>query len=234
MVLGIENRTENWKTARSLALFFGDRAARLAGRLGEPQTTPVADVKLELYWKGVRDWLSGGNKDEAEDQLVRSCRRLFPDLRKQIERYGGFRDLRDGNYEVSSENQRTPLRNNLANTEIDIVLESPRRLYIGEAKYKSGFHADGNLVLVHQLVRQYVTAKVLVDVLGWDKEIVPFVVVDASGRGPGPERDAWGSDRWPHQVRFMVEQGWMHTGNCLTWDALATMASEPPDVGGET
>ena len=233
MVLGIKNRTENWKTARSLALFFGDRSARLAGRLGKPQTTPAADVKLELYWKGVRDWLSGGNKDEAEDHLLRSCRRLFPDLRKQIERYGGFRDLRDGNYEVASENQRTPLRNNLANTEIDIVLESPRRLYIGEAKYKSGLHADGKLVLVHQLVRQYVTAKVLVDVLGCDKEIVPFVVVDATGRGPGPKRDAWGSGGWPHQVRFMVEQGWMRPGNCLTWDALATMASEPPDVGGE-
>ena len=70
MVQGIDNRTENWKTARSLAMFFGDRAARLAGRLGEPQTTPVADVKLELYWKGVRDWLSGGNKDEAEDPTM--------------------------------------------------------------------------------------------------------------------------------------------------------------------
>ena len=92
MVLGIENRTENSKTARSLVPFFGDRAARLAGRLGEPQTTPAADVKLELYWKGVRDWLAGGNKGEAEDQLLKSCRRLFPDIRKQIKRYGGFRD----------------------------------------------------------------------------------------------------------------------------------------------
>ena len=234
MVLGIENRTENWKTAQSLALFFGDRAARLAGRLGEPQTTAVDDVKLELYWKGVRDWLSGENKVEAEDQLVRSCRRLFPDLRKQVERHRGFRGLREGNYEVSSENQRTPLLNNLANTEIDIVLESPRRLYVGEAKYKSGFHASGKLVLVHQLVRQYVTAKVLVDVLGCDKEIVPFVVVDASGRGPGPKRDAWARGRQPHQVEFMLEQGWMSAENCLTWDALAAIASEPPDAGGET
>ena len=77
------------------------------------------------------------------------------------------------------------------------------------------------------------TAKVLVEVLGCDKEIVPFVVVDATGRGPGPKRDACGSGRWLHQVRFMVEQGWMRPGNCLTWDALAMMASEPPDVGRE-
>ena len=56
MVLGIENRTENWKTTCCLSPFFGDRAVALARRLGEPPATPPADVKLELYWKGVRDW----------------------------------------------------------------------------------------------------------------------------------------------------------------------------------
>ena len=226
MVLGIKNRTENWKTARCLSPFFEDRAARLARRLGETQTPPTANVKLELYWKGVRDWCSGRNKRESEERLVGSCRRLFPDLRERIERYSGFRYLRDGNYEVSSENQRARLLTNLVNTEIDIVLESPGRLYIGEAKYKSGFHADGKLVLVHQLVRQYVTATVLVDVLGCDREIVPFVVVEATGSGPSPKGDAWESGWRPHQVRFMVEQGWMSAENCLTWDALATVASE--------
>ena len=233
MVLGIQNRTENWKTARCLWPFFVDRAVCMARRLGEPRATPTAEVNLELYWKSVRDWCAGRNKPPCEEQLVESCRKLFPDLRQQIEQYGHFRRLREGNYEISSKDHRPRLLTNLINTEIDIVLESPRRLYIGEAKYKSGFHADGKLVLVHQLVRQYVTAKVLVDVLGCDKEIVPFVVVEATGRGPGPTSDAWGPGRRPHQVRFLVEQGWMSTENCLTWDALAAMASERPDAGGE-
>ena len=158
-----------------------------------PGPPPTAEVNLELYWKGVRDWCAGRYKPPCEEQLVESCRKLFPDLRQQIEQYGHFRGLREDNYEVSSEDHRPRLLTNLINTEIDIVLESPRRLYIGEAKYKSGFHADGELVLVHQLVRQYVTAKVLVDVLGCDKEIVPFVVVEATGRGARPNERCLGT-----------------------------------------
>ena len=185
MVLGIENRTENWKTARCLWPFFGDQAVLLARRLGESRATPAADVKLELYWKGVRDWCAEENKQECEERLVETCRRLFPDLRQRIQQYGRFRDLRAGNYEVLSEHQRARLVTNMVNTEIDIVLVSPERLYIGEAKYKSGFHASRKLVLVHQLVRQYVTAKVLVDVLRCDQEVVPFVVTEGTEGRPG-------------------------------------------------
>ena len=233
MVLRIENRTENWKTASCLRPFFSDQAVRLARRLGEPQATSAADVKLELYWKGVRDWCAGRNKEECGKRLVDSCRRLFPDLRLRIKRYGHFRDLRDGSYDVSSEDQRAQLVTNLVNTEIDIVLESPGHLYIGEAKYKSGFHAGGKLVLVHQLVRQYVVANVLVDVLGCDREVVPFVVVEQAERRSGPKEKAEEPADWPHQVRFMVEQGWMDAGNRLTWDDLAAMASERPDLGAD-
>ena len=212
MVLGIKNRTENWRTARCLRPFFDDRAVSIAQRLGEPQGTPTAKVSLELYWKGVRDWCAGRNKQQREEQLVGSSRKLFPDLRQRIEGYGHFRDLSDGNYEISSDTYRSRLVTNLVNTEIDIVLESPGRLYIGEAKSESNFHADGKLVLVHQLVRQYVMASVLVDVLRCSREIVPFVVVDRT-RGS-----------WPHQVQFMIAQRWMSEDNCLTWDDLQAMA----------
>ena len=218
MVLGIDNRTENWKTARCLWPFFVDRAAcwALARRLGEAQATPTTEVNLELYWKGVRDWCAGRNKPQCEERLVESCRQQFQDLRQRIQRYGHFRDPRDGegNYELLSEKHRSKLVTNLLNTEIDIVLESPRRLYIGEAKSESSFHASGKLVLVHQLVRQYVMAKVLVDVLECGREVVPFVVVDSTRA------------RKSHQVQFMVAQGWMSQENCLTWNALHTMAEE--------
>ena len=216
MVLSIENRTENWRTARYLWPFCGERAIRLACRLGEPQNTPAADVKLELYWKGVRDWCAGRNKAQCEERLVESCRQQFQDLRQRIGRYGHFRPLRDGegNYAISSEEHRTKLVTNMLNTEIDIVLESPTRLYIGEAKSESSFHASGRLVLVHQLIRQYVMAKVLVDVTGSGREVVPFVVLDGT-RG-----------RLSHQVRFMVAQGWMRSENCLIWDTLQELARE--------
>lgn len=212
MVLGIDNRTENWKTARCLRPFFYERAVCIAHKLGEPRATPAAEVSLELYWKGVRDWCKGKNKPEREAQLVGSCRKLFPNLRQRIDGYPGFHDLSDGNYEVSSDLHRSQLVTNLVNTEIDIVLETPGRLYIGEAKSESSFHASGKLVLVHQLVRQYVVASVLVDVLQSGQEIVPFVVVDGT------------RELRSHQVQFMIAQGWMREENCLTWCVFEAMA----------
>ena len=212
MVLGIENRTENWKTARCLRPFFYERAVCIARKLGEPRATPAAAVSLELYWKGVRDWCKGRNKPQREAQLVGSCRKLFPDLRQRIKGYGHFRDLSDGNYEVLSDLHRSQLVTNLVNTEIDIVLETPGRLYIGEAKSESSFHASGKLVLVHQLVRQYVMASVLVDVLQSSREVVPFVVVNGT----------W--EPRSRQVQFMIAQRWLRKENCLTWCVLEAMA----------
>ena len=233
MVLGIANRTENWKTARCLWPFFGDGAIRLARRLGESEDTPAADVKLELYWKGVRDWCAEKNKRECAELLVESCRRLFPDLRRRIEDSAHFRDLGTNNYKIASDDQRAQLITNLANTEIDIVVASPERLYIGEAKFMSGFHASGKLVLVHQLVRQYVMANVLVDVVNSDRKVVPFVVTEATAKRSGSKTDA--DDQVPrsHQVRFLIDQNWMSAGNCLTWDDLTRLASEQSNAGVE-
>ena len=213
MVLGIANRTENWKTARCLSPLFGDRAALLARRLGEPQAEKVT---LELYWKGARDYCAGKNKQDKEKcrkRLVASCGQ-FRTLRQKVEAFDGFRCLRPHNYDLSHDEDGR-LVNNLLNTEIDIVLESPGRLYIGEAKYKSGFHADGKLVLVHQLVRQYVMAKVLVDVLSVCREVLPFVVTEG---GDSAERS--------QQVRFMIEHGWLDPSHILTWNEVEGLASE--------
>ena len=88
-------------------------------------------------------------------------------------------------------------------------------------------------MLVHQLVRQYVMANVLVDVLGCDRQVVPFVVTEGIRGASRFTEDAGKPAQSPHQVQFMIEQGWMNEGNCLTWDALATMASERPCAGIE-
>ena len=238
MVLGIDNRTENWQTAQSLSRFFGmrpkalARRLALAHRLGESPTTRAEDVTLELFWKGVRDWRAHCTKKKScEDQLVKRYLKRFGDLRQEIQQYGCFRKLESGNYEVLSEDQEKRLVTNLVNTEIDIVLETPTHLFIGEAKYESGFHASGRLVLVHQLVRQYVMAKVLVDVLGCNREVVPFVVTGNAQQLKQPSGNAGAPGMRSHQVQFLIAQDWMKPDNCLTWKDLAKLASKPHDSG---
>lgn len=56
-ILGIENRTENWKTAVYFSPLFGGRSNRLAERLGETPSPLPEHVTLELFWKGMRDYL---------------------------------------------------------------------------------------------------------------------------------------------------------------------------------
>ena len=98
------------------------------------------------------------------------------------------------------------LADNLRNTESDIVLEAPDRLFIGEAKREEKFGDDAS-VLKHQLVRQYVMARIVLDLAGREKAIVPFVV--------GNDRDKLKQDE---QVRFMIESLGMRRENVLAWE----------------
>lgn len=224
-ILGIENRTENWKTARVFSLFFEDDAARLrlAGKLGTYQPN---EAKIELFWTGMRDHLyektkSGGGRNEDHFQgLGNLYDSLFPDLREKI---GAFRSgnqhlnlPQKWNYKpafnVDSTNR---LGNNLVATEIDVVLETPDSLFVGEAKHESDFGTDGRDVLVHQLIRQYVMAWILVIERGCNKRVVPFVVVD---------RKNLDSVKNTLQVKFMIEQGWLLKRNVLPWDDIKELA----------
>lgn len=237
-ILGISNRTENWKTARTFAPFFADPflPQELARRLGEPRETRTVDIQLELFWKGMRDHL-----DESRDQrgkfldeesiqdlasryeALDSC---LGGLRELVESFEneqglGFWPLKPGNYgrplpedDHGSRRWEERLAWNLANTEIDIVVETPGRLYVGEAKDESGFHSGGELVLVHQLIRQYVMARILVGLRSDGdaiKEVVPFIV-----RSPRRGRES-------AQVGFMVDRGWLCKKNILSWSQICEM-----------
>lgn len=199
-ILGIENRTENWKTAQ---LLRGRSEIGLARRLGEPVATPADDIRIELFWYGVRE------SERHLERAVEIYHSEFADLRQQIcdFKQQPFRALKSHNYVVSQETQED-FFNNLRNTEIDIVLETPKRLFIGEAKHESGFGGRGKLILVHQLVRQFVTVTILLDILDKKKEVVPFVVADA---------DKLDSVKNTAQVKFMVAQGWLKAENVLSW-----------------
>lgn len=217
-ILGINNRTENWKTARHFHPFFGDESVELAERLGEPEETARGKVHLELYWKGMRDHLHKQKRKIADGDFAESYTCRFAGLRKSVEDFTisgspGFQELNDCNYDVSRKDRMAKLRNNLINTEIDIVLESPDHLYIGEAKHEMSFGADGSLILVHQLIRQYVMAKILLDIRGCTRDVVPFVVGDNAERL-----------KKNRQVAFMICQGWMEKDNVLEWDDVKELA----------
>ena len=215
MILGIENRTENWKTALEFAPLFENCKTCLAfaNRLTGADEQDLGSVRIELFWKGMRDFLhANAEKGIPEPDLSEIYDCLFPELRVSVQEYGnqskdGFRPLQDANYVAPTKESKAKLFNNLRNTEIDIVIETPGYLLIGEAKHESDFHANGNLILVHQLIRQYVMAKVLLKCLGSDKkEVIPFVVGDYAEKLKSK-----------NQVKFMIQQGWLKTGNVLEW-----------------
>ena len=211
MVLGIDNRTENWKTAFYFSPFFRDDASRLklAEKLGEPGGTESGDVHIELFWKGMRDHLhkkSSPNKQYFPD-FVERYRCLFPDLRNKIEQ-SALRVPKEWNYDMAPDGAVDKLGSNLVHTEIDVVLETPNHLFIGEAKHKSKLDAKSNYVLVHQLIRQYVMARILVDLRGYKKEVVSFIVRDA------------GDDDGREQVEFMRRHCCLKEKNILTWDKV--------------
>ncbi len=210
-ILGITNRTENWKTASAFAPLLGGASVRLARRLlGGEAALERGDVRLELFWRGIRDYMHSlrGTKPSDVDFAERYDR-LFRDLRSRVERFGGFRTLTRENYTSAN---RSRLASNLRNTEIDIVLESPTHLFIGEAKHEMSFHSSSRDVLTHQLIRQYVTARMLLDLLGAEKEIVPFVVGDSTAN--------LGNQR---QVQFMIEHYGLRRENVLEWSDIEAL-----------
>ena len=211
-ILDITNRTENWKTVQHFYGLDHNAKVRLVTELGEPKGIRAMDIQIELFWKGMRDFLY---ESDIENQLARSdlaerYRCLFPQLREKLKGFRGFQlKWDDSHYSVHSDEGK--LFNNLRNTEIDIVLQTPKYLFIGEAKGESPFDAKSKYVLVHQLVRQYVMAKVLVDLSESKKCVVPFVVGD---------KDKMESIRNTTQIKFMICQGWLNDKNILSWDCI--------------
>lgn len=217
MVLGINNRTENWKTALEFAPYFSEPHSllKLAKHLGETDDIEPCEVHIELFWKGVRDYLhSIKDRDKRgcrREELLANSKKMLSDVRRRILSFGDLRDLKEHNYSAAPPESKK-LLNNLYNTEIDIVMETPKSLFIGEAKHEASFGADSRLVLVHQLIRQYVMANALLETLGCKKQIVPFVVGDDAA-----------DLKKKQQVRFMIDQQWLDECNVLDWNKIASL-----------
>ena len=235
-ILGIDNRTENWKTAQYFAPFFDNLGARvvLVKRLLEPHglnLEPGESVKLELFWHGMRDYIKREkpNDETFLDEVATIYNKRFSDLREKIEKFSGFTPPKEWNYKASNEvrvqrqggrevSSAEALKSNLASTEVDIVLATSKHLFIGEAKDESDLGTNGNLILVHQLIREYVMAQMLVDLTvkpgSPRKKLIPFVV-----EGKKELRNK-------EQVLFMQSQGWLKKENVLSWCNIKKLAKD--------
>ena len=196
----------------------------LVQRLGKLSRPPSHKVRLELYWRGMRDYMhcKSRSRGQWEEDLARRYVRLFPGLRWRIESFEGvsrFAPLKDGNYEADSQKHKRALYSNLRNTEIDVVIEAPGHLFIGEAKHESILRGNGRNVLVHQLVRQYMMARILVELIAEDGhgetpvKVVPFVIANEGNLDTVRRRT---------QVDFMIREGWLYEENLLSWEKIAT------------
>lgn len=234
-ILGIRNRTENWKTAEVFCGLSEEKRGQLAAHLASRSAENLGKVEMELFWKGVRDWLHcklctesekearEKREEEAREELWSCYTKNFDWLREEIcsirstMKHPKIRCLKNHEQNYSTDKKfKKKLIDNLRNTEIDIVLQTSEFLFIGEAKHESTFHASSDFVLVHQLVRQYVMAKILLDVTDIKKTLVPFVVGDCPKRLKGTS-----------QVKLMTrltspdgDAAWMDECNVLSWECL--------------
>jgi len=162
---------------------------------------------------GVRDFLhqDGLKRKDMEPELGNLYKTFFSSLRADVEEFRGFQTLRYKNYNPSASGWLTSLFNNLRNTEVDVVVESPDTLFVGEAKHEMSFGANSDHFLVHQLIRQYVMATILVEISpeSQGKKVIPFVVGDDFTRLIQST-----------QVTFLMSQGWLRAANVLTWDEI--------------
>lgn len=216
-ILGIGNRTENWKTVEHFHGLSEDAKLGLVHQLlwDDLQSDTV---QIELFWYGLRDWAHerGGPSVLTDAWLSEYYRERFGTLRDDLKSYikeagssQTLNKLKEWNYDISSKERLKSLRNNLINTEVDIVLETEKHLFIGEAKLESTFGADSRYILVHQLIRQYVMATMLLEKTDDNKSVVPFVV------GCNAEQL-----KRHQQVKFMICQGWIEEENVLSWEDI--------------
>jgi len=213
MVLDIKNRTENWGTVNKL---YGPIAPEVIGSvmkaLGQPPGT-LADI--ELFWRGYRDHCYDQNitaRTVNLSRLLDRFRSLFPNLRDEVKRFadtnnGSIRLNDPCNYRAEKQDG-SGLFANVRNTEFDIVIETENELFIGEVKQTQTFGAKGTLVLPHQLLRQYVTASILLDERGVSKRIIPFIVEEEKVANKNG------------QVRLMEDLGYLQQGHVFQWSQL--------------
>lgn len=224
-IIGINNRTENWKTAETLGpLITREKQNHLANLLIDANHSSFDsdEVVMQFFWKGFRDHWNERSRQCSKDDMVNETaviyNRLFPNLRNEIEAYNKDEKvsrnkrlrLTEANYVCLNSDMQSKKRlfANVSNTEIDVVLEAPGFLLIGEVKAEQTFGAASKHILVHQLIRQYVMASIVLEMRAERKDfkLIPFVIGD--------------NTKQTAQVACMRYLGYLPEANIITWEEL--------------
>ena len=149
---------------------------------------------------------------------------VFPHLRDQIENYNLQANsnehkvnLKEADNYICEQTKKSSekLYNNLLNTEIDVVLNAPGFLLIGEVKHEQTFGANSRHLLPHQLVRQYVMASIVVDMIEEERQqdtrikVIPFII--------GDNLSKYAQVRLLQYLKLLVPQ------NVISWSELSTL-----------
>ncbi len=234
------NRTENWKTVKHFYGLKGEAKARLTGSLlahhlgTDSGQIPVDsdDVEIGLFWYGMRDYV---HQDDRQTKKLKAVfaniyNLLFSNLRNDLKVFRQklpyrFPEMRPYHYALPDPTYESKFYNNLTSTEVDVVLETSDYLLIGECKHESDLGVNPDYILVHQVIRQYVMARILVNHISAssnvkEKKVVPFIVGD---------KDKLPSIRNSTQIKFMTESEMpsMSKKNVLTWNCIEKLAGGP-------
>ena len=211
-ILGIENRTENWKTARTLVKILNQKKENefateiINNTEGQKVKVAQGDVRLELFWKGFRDLVNAGDSERLKTQAIDKYND-FKGIGRTIRNYGLH--VSNDNYETSASDFESRLFNNLRSTEIDIVITSNRYILIGEAKCDEDLGADSRLFLTHQLIRQYIKTDIICKIMGAEVKIIPFIVCKDIEKVKNKS-----------QVKLMIEKFGLDPRNIFHWNDL--------------
>ncbi len=93
-ILGIDNRTENWKTAKTFApIITNKKQVLITNKIIENVTGNLTnlnpeDVKIELFFVGFRDYIYSTKKsnDEIQNEVTKIYDDVFPNLRQDIDK----------------------------------------------------------------------------------------------------------------------------------------------------
>lgn len=173
-MIPVINRSENNITAKVFVTLFNctEKPEKSLILLGLEKNS-CQGFKLELFWKGFRDYAIF-NSDCREKFMV-EYKKIIPFVRKAVE--ATKLQVKDSFYSAEDENK---IFNELRNTEIDVVIFTDSRIYIGEAKLKEKLGTNGRNILAHQVIRQRTMVETLKALTRDPREISSFIICDQS------------------------------------------------------
>lgn len=95
-IRGIRNGTEDWRTAGALVPFCSTSAPlkSLVEYLNVEGRSEPNEIKIELFWKRIRDLRhekSDDSKHAFESRLLKRYNEIFKILRTEVERFHGLK-----------------------------------------------------------------------------------------------------------------------------------------------